>query len=209
VVLEPAAFSGLTSIAAWTMDAKAAHEGRSCWTRREGTKIGVDGLNMRGVPDHPAVPGSPWIQQGLPAREIAWIENGVLRTLSYSRYWAQQAGHEVTGGPSNMVIDGTEASTEDLVAQVERGLLVTRFWYIRFVDPMKLLVTGMTRDGLFLIENGRITKGVRNFRFNDSPLRVFGAIRAFGKPRASALHGPQFLPPVIVDDFHFTSSTSF
>lgn len=209
VVLEPAAVAGLTSIAGWTMDAKTADEGRSCWTGLEGEKVAVDGFTMKSEPSHPVLPTTPWGEQGIPASDTVWIEDGVLKTLAYSRFWAEEKGKEPTGRPSNFVIDGTEQTTDDLVAQVDKGLLVTRFWYIRFVDPMKLLITGMTRDGLFLIEDGKVTKGVRNMRFNDSPLRVLKNIRAMGRPAPTTLHGRQVVPPMVVEDFHFTSGTSF
>ncbi len=209
VVMEPAAFAGLLGIANWTMQAKAAHEGRSCWTGKEGTKIGVDALNIASVPGHPDVPGQPWTQQGLAAKEVKWVENGVLNTLMYDRYWAEKCGREATGHPANTVVSGGDASLEDLVASVDRGVLITRFWYIRFVDPMQLLITGMTRDGLFLIEGGKIVRGLRNMRFNDSPLRVFQEIRALGVPRRTALQGYMVVPPVLVEGFHFTSQTSF
>lgn len=209
VVFEPAAVAGLTSIVGWTMDAKTADEGRSCWTGLEGAQVGVPALTMRSVPAHPILPTSPWGEQGIAASDTIWIEDGVLRNLIYSRFWAQEKGREATGRPANLVIDGSDATTEDLIAQVDYGLLVTRFWYIRFVDPMKLLITGMTRDGLFLIEGGRVTRGVRNMRFNDSPLSVIKKIRAMGQARPTTLHGLQVVPPMLVDEFHFTSGTSF
>ncbi len=209
VVMEPSAFSGILSIAGWTMQAKSAHEGRSAWTNREGTQVGVDALTLRTVPGCPELPGSPWTQQGLASREITWIDKGRLETLMYDRFWAQKSGHAVTGHPSNLIVSGTDASTDDLIATVERGVLITRFWYIRFVDPMTLMITGMTRDGLFLIEDGKVTRGLRNMRFNDSPLRIFQAIRKLGKPQPTSLHGPIVAPPVLVEDFHFTSQTSF
>lgn len=209
VVMEPAAFAGILSIAGWTMQAKAAHEGRSAWAGREGTKVGVDDLTIRTIPAHPEQPGSAWTQQGLATRDITWLDRGKLETLIYDRFWARKSGHEVTGYPSNLIVSGTDASTADLIATVERGVLITRFWYIRFVDPMTLTITGMTRDGLFLIEDGKVTRGLKNMRFNDSPLRVFQSIRKLGKPAPTALHGPIVAPPVVVEGFHFTSQTSF
>jgi predicted Zn-dependent protease len=209
VVFEPAAFAGILSIANWTLQAKAAHEQRSAWRGKEGTKVGVDDLTIRTVRNCPELPTSPWIQQGLAAPDVTWIENGVLKTLAYDRFWAQKSEHEVTGGPSTVTVSGTDATTAELIAGVEKGVLVTRFWYIRFVDPMSLTITGMTRDGLFLIEDGKITKGLKNMRFNDSPLSVFQSITRFGQSKATALHGPMLAPTVVVDGFHFTSQTSF
>lgn len=208
-VLEPAAVSELLGFAAWTMQAKAADEGRSCWAGREGSRVGIEGLTVRTVPADPELPGSPWIQQGLASKDVTWIENGVLRTLVYDRYWAREKGREPTGSPSNLIVDGDGATVADLVAEVDRGVLITRFWYIRFVDPMQLVLTGMTRDGLFLIEGGRVTRGLRNMRFNDSPLRMLKAIRRLGRPKVTAISGMMRVPPMTVEDFHFTSQTSF
>lgn len=96
---------------------------------------------------------------------------------------------------------------DDLIAQVEDGLLITRFWYIRFVDPMQLLLTGMTRDGVYRIQNGRVTHAVRNLRFNESPLAVLKNVRLLGKPER--VRGNMLVPPVVVDRFTFTSTTTF
>lgn len=209
VVLEPAAFAGILSIAGWTMQAKAAHEGRSAWREREGTSVGVPELTIRSLPTNPVLPGGLWIEQGLAAPDVTWISGGTLETLAYDRFWAAKCGKEPTGRPSGLVVSGTDATTEELIAGVERGVLVTRFWYIRFVDPMSLMITGMTRDGLFLIEDGKVTRGLRNMRFNDSPLSVFQSIERLGQAKPTALHGTMLAPSVVVRDFHFTSQTSF
>ncbi len=209
VVLEPAAVADFFGFLGWTMDAKAAHEGRSAFTGKEGTRIGAPGITLRTRADHPASPCLAAGQDGLPVPATAWIEDGVLRTLCYDRYWAEKTGHAFTGSPANLIMDGGEQTVDELVAGVERGLLVTRFWYIRFVDPMKLLLTGMTRDGLFLIEDGRVTRAVKNLRFNESPLRCLERITALGRQERAGRYGGAYVPALRVEDFRFTSGTAF
>lgn len=207
VILEPAAVAEYLSYLFYSMNAKAAHEGRSAFTGKEGTKLGVDALHIHSDPQNTECPATPFFGNGIPTKPIDWIKDGVLKNLSYSRYWAQHTEHPYTGGPTNFLMDGTEASLDDLIATVDKGLLITRFWYIRFVDPMKLLLTGMTRDGLFWIENGQVQHGVKNLRFNESPLEVIANIEMFGKPQR--VHGDCVVPPLKVKNFRFTSSTSF
>tara|TARA_A100001037_G_scaffold8697_1_gene8565 strand:- start:4432 stop:4752 length:321 start_codon:yes stop_codon:yes gene_type:complete len=106
-----------------------------------------------------------------------------------------------------MIMDGDHNTLEQMITDVERGLLVTRFWYVRFVDPMTLLLTGMTRDGLFWIENGQIQYGVKNLRFNESPLNVLANIEMMGQPQRAS--GSTYIPPIMVNNFNFTSGTAF
>jgi predicted Zn-dependent protease len=106
----------------------------------------------------------------------------VLKDLFYSRFWAEKMGRAPTAGPGNLIMDGGNASLADLIAGTERGVLVTRFWYIRPLDPQSLLFTGLTRDGLFLIEKGRITRPVKNMRWNESPIVAFNNIEAMTPP---------------------------
>lgn len=209
VVLEPAAVADFFGFLAWTMEAKAAHEGRSAFTGKEGERIGVPGITLRSQPDHPEVPGYAATEAGLPTPATAWIEDGVLKTLCYDRFWAQRSGHPFTGRPQNLIMEGGESSRDDLVASVERGILVTRFWYIRFVDPMKLLLTGMTRDGVFLIEDGRVTRGLKNLRFNESPLRCLERVSALGKNNRAGRNDFCYMPAMRLEKFHFTSGTAF
>jgi predicted Zn-dependent protease len=114
--------------------------------------------------------------EGLPISKNVWVEKGVLKDLFYSRFWADKMGKQPTAGPANLVMDGGAAKMDDLIAGVERGLLVTRFWYIRMLDPQTILVTGLTRDGLFLIEKGKVTRPVKNMRWNESPIVAFNNI---------------------------------
>lgn len=207
VVLEPAAIAELLAYMAWSMDAKAADEGRSAFTGKEGTAIGNQQVTLQSLPTHLDCPATPFFDDGMSTPDVTWIENGVLKTLAYSRYWAQKQGRVFTGPPSNLILQGGSHSLDDLIAQVEDGLLITRFWYIRFVDPMQLLLTGMTRDGVYRIQNGRVTHAVRNLRFNESPLAVLKNVRLLGKPER--VRGNMLVPPVVVDRFTFTSTTTF
>lgn len=207
VVLEPAAVAELLAYMAWSMDAKAADEGRSAFTGKEGTAIGNELVTLRSLPAHPECPAQPFFDDGMPAPDVVWIEKGVLKTLVYSRFWAQKQGKTFTGYPSNLILQGGSHSVDELIAQVEDGLLITRFWYIRFVDPMQLLLTGMTRDGVYRIRGGKVTHAVKNLRFNESPLVVLQNVRLLGEMQRV---GDGFLvPPVVVDDFTFSSTTTF
>jgi predicted Zn-dependent protease len=211
VVMEPAAFGGLLGFVCWTLDAKEADEGRSAWTGRVGTQVACESFTLRSQPTHPALPGDPFIEDGLPAPEVSWIDRGVLNTLAYTRFWADKSGCAPTGWPQNTVIEGGDKSAEELVATVDRGLLITRFWYLNTVDDMVLSLTGMTRGGLFLIENGEIVAALKNLRLNDSPLGFLKRIRELGRPVLTYTEFDDHMvcPPVVIDDFHFTSGTSF
>jgi predicted Zn-dependent protease len=145
----------------------------------------------------------------MPAPVVKWVEGGTLVNLSHSRFWAQQSGRAFTGSPTNILMAGADQSLDDLIAGTAEGLLITRFWYIRFVDPMKLLLTGMSRDGLFEVRDGQVTGGVKNMRFNDSPLRVFANIAATGKPVPAGSYGRGLVPPAKVEGFTFSSGTAF
>ncbi|NCO37415.1 MAG: peptidase C69 [Armatimonadetes bacterium CG_4_10_14_3_um_filter_66_18] len=207
VVLEPAAVAELLTFLVWSMDAKAAHEGRSAFAGLEGTNLAAESITLRSDPTHPECPGDPFGGEGLPSRKLSWIDRGRVANLIYSRFWAQKTGREPTGWPANVLLEGGSGSTDDLVARVDRGLLITRFWYIRHVDARKLLLTGMTRDGTFWIEGGRVRHGVKNVRFNFSPLEMLKNVERLGAPQRVGLD--DLVPPLIVRDFRFTSGTSF
>jgi predicted Zn-dependent protease len=175
VVLEPAAMADVIANLAFAADARQADEGRSFFSKKGGgTRIGEqivgDKVTLYSDPAHPTAPTLPFDGQGLPRQRIDWIGKGVLKNLSYSRYWAQKQGKTATPQPGNLIMEGGTATMADLIAGVERGVLVTRFWYIRSLDPQTLLVTGLTRDGLFLIEKGKVTRPVKNMRWNESPI---------------------------------------
>jgi predicted Zn-dependent protease len=209
VILEPAATADILTYLAWTMQAKPAHEGRRAFSGKEGKTIGSPRVTIRSQPDHPHCPSCPFTEGGLPAPRRTWIEQGRLQQLFYDRFWAQKTERPATGSPTNLILEGNGASPEELVRSTDQGVLVTRFWYIRFVDPMTFTLTGMTRDGLFRIENGRVTHGLKNMRFNVSVLRMLENVEALGEP---ALHGesiPMWMPALKLRAFPFTSGTLF
>ena len=207
VVLEPTAAMNLLQNMFFSMNARQADEGRSFLAQPGGgTKLGEKIVDERVTiysdPTHPEVPAAGWSNDGRPHQRTAWIEKGVVKNLFYSRYWAEKQGVAATPFPPNGIMEGGEASLEDLIAGTQRGVLVTRFWYIRTVDPQTLLYTGLTRDGTFFIENGRIAYPIKNFRFNESPIIMLNNLEALGQPMR--VNG-NFIPPIKVRDFTFSS----
>ncbi|MCB9697657.1 MAG: TldD/PmbA family protein [Alphaproteobacteria bacterium] len=209
VVLAPAAVAEMLTFLLFSAQQKDADEGHSAFAGKRGTKLVSDRVTLRSVLDDPACPGVPFDQHGLPSDDIDWIVDGELRHLMTSRYWATHKGLPHTPYPLTVRMEGSDKSVEELIGSVERGLYVTRFWYTRFVDPMALLLTGMTRDGLFLIEDGKLAAGARHLRYNDSPLRVLSNIVDLGRPEVVHGYLSGRFPPLVVDGFRFTSSTSF
>jgi len=216
VVLEPTAVANLLSLMAFAMNARQADEGRSFFSKpgggnKIGEKIVDERVTITSDPWDPELLAAPFAPDGLPNRRNMWIENGVVRNLIYDRYWAQQKNVAPTGFPAGLRMAGGEGSVDDLVRSTERGVLVTRFWYIRPLDPRTILFTGLTRDGTFLIENGRISRPVKNFRFNESPLTMLGNMEAMGRAiRVSASESSDVgaaivVPPVKTRDFNFQS----
>ena len=168
------------------MDARHADEGRSFFSKKGGgnklgDKLFPDKVNVYSDPHDPIAPGGIYSTDGLPAQRRNWIERGVLRELTYSRYWAKKRRRAPKPAPTNIVMPGGTATQDELISTLKRGILVTRFWYIREVDPRTLLLTGLTRDGTFLIEDGKIIRPVKNFRFNESPVAMLNNIEAMGK----------------------------
>ena len=142
---------------------------------------------------------------GLPRRRTTWVDNGVLRALPYTRFWAKKKGREALAWPRAWLLEGSgqPASLEEMIASAEQAILVTRLWYIRMVDQRQILVTGLTRDGTFLVENGRISKALKNFRFNESPINVLRSAQMFSTPQVV---GPgTAVPALSVSKFRFTS----
>jgi predicted Zn-dependent protease len=187
VVLEPAAVADLLAFLIFSADARQSDEGRSFFSKKGGgNRIGeqVVGEKVRILSDpaHPLAPTVAFDNEGLPLARHVWVEAGVMKDLLYSRYWAQKAGKEPTAGPANIIMEGGAATRDELIAGTERGVLVTRFWYIRPLDPQTILFTGLTRDGLFLIEKGKVTRAVKNMRWNESPIVAFNNIEAMTAP---------------------------
>jgi len=213
VVLEPQAVGDLVQLVLFYGDARSADEGRSPFVKESGgNKIGEKILDQRVTmvsdPQDPQLLSQPFDGQGLPLNRREWIKDGVLQQLSYTRFWAKKQGKEPTGGPGSVKVPGGTASLDSLIASTERGVLLTRLWYLREVDPRTILYTGLTRDGTFLIENGKISKALRNFRFNESPLFILNNLDGMG--RAERLAGTEaggdvVMPVLKVKDFNFTS----
>ena len=188
-ILPPTAVADLMIYAYWTAAAREAHDGQTVFSKRGGgTRIGErlsdKPFHMYSDPAYPRLEAQPFVStatsseiesvfdNGLPLSRTDWIKNGTLTALLQNRFSAKLTGQPVTPYIDNLVVevDGATGSTQDLVAGVERGLLVTCLWYIREVDPQTLLLTGLTRDGVYLVENGEVTGAVNNFRFNESPV---------------------------------------
>lgn len=206
VILEPAASEQLLGNMAGAFNARTADEGRSFMSKENGTKLGEkivdERVNIYSDPLHPVVPTSTWDGEGVPIKKMKWIENGVVKNLAYSRYWAQKQGLDVVPFPSNFIMEGGDATREELIKSTKKGILVTRLWYIRTVDPQTLLYTGLTRDGTFYIENGEIKYPVKNFRFNESPIIMLNNLEALGEQ--VRING-NLIPYMKVRDFTFTS----
>ena len=213
VILEPHAAAGLVSFMMNFFDARSADEGRSFLSKKGGgNKIGEQvydpRVSLHSDPWDEDVPVLPWDGQGLPRERMPIVTKGKVEALNYSRYWAQKQGKRAVGRPGNLIMAGGTKSTADLVRETAKGVLVTRTWYIRMVDPQTVLLTGLTRDGTFYIENGQIKYPVKNFRFNESPVIMLNNIEELGKPVRVAGDESSLammLPPMKLRDFTFTS----
>ncbi len=213
VILEPSAAIVLLENLFFNFDGRSADEGRSFISLPGGkTKLGQKLVDERVTiysdPQNPDLPTSTWSGDGRPQEKVAWIDKGVVKNLYYSRYWAQKKGVKAVPSPDGVVMQGGTALLEDLIKSTEKGILVTRLWYIRSVDPQTLLLTGLTRDGTFYIENGQIKFPVKNFRFNESPVIMLNNLEALGKPERtvsgeSGMHA--MIPPMKIRDFTFSS----
>ncbi len=213
VILEPTAASVLLENLYFDMDARSADEGRSSFSKpggktRLGEKIVDERVTIYSDPTHPELPSSPWSGDGQPQNRVSWIEKGVVKNLSYSRYWAQQKGVKPLPFPGNMIMEGGTATLEEMIKSTKKGILVTKLWYIRQVDPQTLLLTGLTRDGTFYIEDGKIKHPVKNFRFNESPIIMLNNLETLGKPeRVVSTESDQsyMVPPMKIREFTFSS----
>jgi len=211
-VLEPQAVNDLVPLLGGALNARNADEGRSAFSRAGGgTRIGENVADPRVTlysdPADPALLGQPFDNEGLPIKRIVWIEKGVLRNLAYTRFWAQKQGKQPTGAPQagGLALTGGTKTTEQLIAGCERGILVTHFFYIRSLEPRTVLQTGLTRDGTFLIEKGKITKSLKNFRWNESPLLMLNRLEDIG--RSEPTDAGRLMPALRIKNFDFTSSS--
>ncbi len=219
VILESRPAARFLSLMMFALNARPAEEGRSFMsgTERGTTKLGQkvfgDNVTIRSDVGNQTLRQTPVGPDGLAARPVTWVEKGVVTNLFYDRYWAKKQGklYTPTSPNQSLVMAGGDASVEQMVKSTKRGLLITFFWYIRPVDQMTLLNTGMTRDGRFLIENGEIVGPVQNFRWNDSPARGFNNITMLGKPvpmhtgEAYDFPGTALVPPMKFEDFRMKS----
>ena len=219
VVLEPQAVADLLGGFGFAFNARTAEEGRSAYSAPGGkTKLGEkvfdERITIYSDPWHPELPGSQSAQGGIPAQRIALVENGVLKNLIYNRFWAKQKGVEPTPGPVNTIMEtsGPTTTLEEMIKSTERGILVSRFWYIRSTDPRTASSTGLTRDGVWWIVNGKIAHPLKNFRFNQSMVEMLapGNVLAIGKPErvgSSEGGGGSLLPALKLKEFNFTSQS--
>ncbi len=213
VVMEPAATSGLISFMMFGFDARQADEGRSFLSKKGGgNKVGEQLFDPRvtiyGDPNDASAPVLPWDNDGVPRERMNIINKGKVENLRYTRYWAKFKEKKANAIPGNLIMVGGDKSTMDLVKTTQRGILVTRTWYIRMVDPQTVLLTGLTRDGTFYIEDGEIKYPIKNFRFNESPVIMLNNVEEIGKPeRVGDDESPfvMMIPPMKIREFTFTS----
>jgi predicted Zn-dependent protease len=223
VILEPQAVGDLVQLMAFGLNARLADEGRSPFAKtgggnKVGETVSAPIVTLYSDPADPQLLSTPFDGDGFPLGRQVWIDKGVLQQLVYTRFWAKKQGKPFTGNPfgggrfgfgnAPIKLAGGTTSTEDMIKSTDRGILVTRLWYLRQVDPRTLLFTGLTRDGTFLIEQGKIARAVRNFRFNESPLFLLNNTDALGpavRLAGTELGGDVVMPAIKAHDFNFTS----
>lgn len=214
VVFSGAAFATLLGWLMWNMDARSADEGRSFMSRNDeggkamgncvGEQMFSPLVQVQRDPNHPLLQSGTFFDNGLSNNYLSIIQDGIPQTLSYNRYWAQQQSKEPTGSFYPIVMTGSSQSLADLVAQTEQGILVSRSWYVRYVNPRTLEVTGMTRDGTFWIEDGKIAYPIKNLRFNQELPQMLRDVEAASQ--AQRFNGI-VAPGVKVKAFNFSSVT--
>jgi predicted Zn-dependent protease len=213
VILEPQAVGDLVALVGFYADARSADEGRSPFVKpgggnKIGEKIVDERVSLYSDPYDARILSDPFDGEGFPLTRRNWIDKGVLTEMQYGRFWAKKQNKQPTGGLNNIVLAGGTTTREQMIASTQRGILVSRLWYLREVDPRTLLYTGLTRDGTFLIENGKITKAIKNMRFNESPLFMLNNLEALGPvERVAGVEAliPTVMPYLKARDFNFTS----
>jgi predicted Zn-dependent protease len=222
VILEPAAALDLVGFLFYDFSATAVADQRSCLLKRLGKPLFGKNIFITDDAYHPQQLGAPFDGEGIPRQRVSLVEGGVPRNLVYSANSAKKSRKKPTGhgfalpndygeAPMNLVFGGGNSSIEEMVASTDRGLLVTRVWYIREVDPYEKVMTGMTRDGLFLVDKGKVASAVRNFRFNQSLIELLQNVEAMSPAsRATAEEAFEMVVPSMkVHNFHFTEPTKF
>jgi predicted Zn-dependent protease len=222
VILEPAAVLDLVGFLFYDFAGTAVADQRSCFNKRMGKRVMGQNITLHDDVYHPLQSGLPFDGEGIPRQRVLLVDKGVPSNLVYARATAKKMKAKPTGhgfslpndygeAPMNLVFSGGNSSVDEMVHSTERGVLVTRLWYIREVDPYEKILTGMTRDGTFLVQNGRVAGGIRNFRFNQSILEMLSNVELLG-PAVRAAGEESFemvLPPMKVRDFHFSEVTKF
>jgi predicted Zn-dependent protease len=227
-LLPPSTVADLMIYLAWSMEGRGAQEGHTAFARAGGTRVGERlsdlPLTLYSDPHAPGLEYRPFVaatassesmsvfDNGLSAERVDWLRDGVISALIYPRASAAEFDAPATVPGENLLLTGgSEATIDDMIARTERGLLLTTLWYIREVDPATLLLTGLTRDGVYLVENGEVTAAVNNFRFNESPLDL---LRRVSEAGATELTLPRewkdwftrtAMPPLRIPDFHMSS----
>jgi len=222
VILEPAAVLDLVGFLFYDFSATAVQDQRSCFSGRLGKPLLGKSITISDDVYHPEQLGAPFDGEGIPRQRVLLVDGGVPRNLVYSRRSAKKSGVRPTGhgfdlpneygeAPMNLVIGGGKSSIAEMIAGTDRGLLVTRLWYIRELDPYEKVMTGMTRDGLFLVEKGKVTQSVRNFRFNQSIVQMLRNVEALGPSRRATAEESfeMVVPPMKIGNFHFSEVTKF
>ena len=211
VILEPQAVADLIGFLTNSFDARTADEGRSAFSLKGGqTRLGealfTERINLYSDPMHPEMPAVPSTEEGIPATRLSLIKAGVVENLEYSRFWAQERKRQPTAGPVNYIIESAQPTTpmNEMIKGMSRGLVISRFWYVRLVDPRTIVLTGLTRDGLWWVENGQVRHPVRNLRFNQSVLAMLAPwnVEAIGPPQRLS---PFMVPALKLSAFTFTS----
>jgi predicted Zn-dependent protease len=212
VVLEPAAVRDLVSWLVHSLDRRPFDEGRSFLNGLAehdpvGRRLFGEQATIFSDPLDTSAP-CPTHSGGLPLVHTPWIDSGVLKTLAVERFWAKKQGVTPQPGPGNLLMAGEGRSLDELVGMVDDGVLVTRIWYLRSVDPQTLLLTGLTRDGTFAILKGKLAGPVKNFRFNVSPAQMLERLVASGVPTrvlGAESDSPACVPAIVVEDFNLSS----
>ena len=222
VILEPAAALDLVGFLYYDFAGTAVADQRSCFNKRMGKRVLGENITLHDDVFHPLQSGAPYDGEGMPRRKILLVEKGIPTNLVYSRATAKKMKARPTGhgfslpneygeAPMNLVFGGGNSSVDEMVRSTGHGILVTRMWYIRDVDPYEKVLTGMTRDGTFLVRDGKIAGGVRNFRFNQGVLEMLSNVEAMG-PAVRATGEESFemvVPPMKVRNFNFSEVTKF